>query len=178
MTALAGVNGPDDLVKAGDGTLDLSGIDNSSSTAGLEGDLVIQGGFVAAIAGEQLGQPGKFGPDLRRWRIAGDGRFHDLCRQGDRGLPGRGHVRHERLIRWRSMPPLVHTIPTARQAASSSWTAAPPAAACLFLTGDNIYQGGTHHRQRHAGNRFRRGAGRRRTARVHRAGHACRPPPT
>jgi autotransporter-associated beta strand protein len=51
VTLTGGASGPNDLVKIGGGTLDLSGVDNS----GLDGNLVVQGGFVAANSLDSLG---------------------------------------------------------------------------------------------------------------------------
>ena len=51
VAASGGVSGDGDLLKIGDGTLDLSGVNNS----GLLGNLIVEGGFVAASAENDLG---------------------------------------------------------------------------------------------------------------------------
>ena len=54
MTASGAISGNGRLVKMGDGTLDLSGVDNS----GLLGGLTVLGGFVAADESTNLGSGG------------------------------------------------------------------------------------------------------------------------
>ncbi len=57
VTAAGGIAGHGTLTKVGGGTLDLSNVDNSGSN-GLVNDLIVQGGFVAANAEDNLGRAG------------------------------------------------------------------------------------------------------------------------